>query len=140
MSDERAERVKRYLEWIAPEGGLEAMAGEPTLVEGLADVPWATAVDAERAGEAVRRVQQGNTLTPEQTSVIEAIVLPRERPVVDIVDGTYATPARAVRAPRRRRRARHRRGGDPVRSAGSSSPTTRRCPTAAPASSSATVC
>lgn len=93
MSGERAEQVKRYLEWIAPAGGLEAMAGEPTLLEGLADVPWSTAVDVERAGEAVRRLQQGSTLTPEQTSVIEAIVLPRERPVVDIVGGTYAKPA-----------------------------------------------
>lgn len=92
MTDERAAKVKRYLEWIAPEGGLEAMASEPTLLEGLADVPWAVAADAERAGEAVRRLEQGTALTPEQTDVIEAIVLPRERPVVDIVDGTYATP------------------------------------------------
>jgi endonuclease G, mitochondrial len=92
VSDERAERVKRYLEWIAPEGGLEAMAAEPTLLEGLADVPWSTAVDVERAGDAVRRLQQGSALTPEQTDVIEAIVLPRERPVVDIVGGTYARP------------------------------------------------
>lgn len=92
MTDERAAKVKRYLEWIAPEGGLEAMAAEPTLLEGLADVPWAAAADAERAGEAVRRLEQGTALTPEQTDVIEAIVLPRERPVVDIVDGTYATP------------------------------------------------
>jgi endonuclease G len=92
VSDERADKVKRYLEWITPEGGLEAMAAEPTLIEGLADVPWADAVDAERAGEAVRRLQQGDTLTPEQTDVVEAIVLPKERPVVDIVDGTYATP------------------------------------------------
>ena len=92
MTDERTAKVKRYLEWIAPEGGLEAMAAEPTLLEGLADVPWAAAADAERAGEAVRRLEQGTALTPEQTDVIEAIVLPRERPVVDIVDGTYATP------------------------------------------------
>jgi endonuclease G len=92
VSDERAEKVKRYLEWIAPEGGLEAMAAEPTLIEGLANVPWAEAVDAERAGDAVRRLQQGSSLTPEQTDAIEAIVLPRERPVVDIVDGTYPTP------------------------------------------------
>ena len=47
MTDERAAKVKRYLEWIAPEGGLEAMASEPTLLEGLADVPWAVAADAQ---------------------------------------------------------------------------------------------
>src|SRR5262249_29425188 len=63
-----------------------------TLIEGLADVPWAEAVDAERAGEAVRKLQQRSSLTPDETAVIEAIVLPKERPVVDIVDGTYATP------------------------------------------------
>src|SRR5688500_214633 len=92
MSDDRAAKVKRYLEWIAPEGGLESLAGEPTLLEGLADVPWSTAVEAEHAGEAVRRLDRGEDLSPEQTGAIEAIVLPRERPVVDIADGTYAAP------------------------------------------------
>lgn len=90
MSDEKVDKVRRYLEWIAPEGGLESMAGEPAPLEGLADVPWAEAVDAEVAADAVRRLGRGESVTLEQTDAIEAIVLPKERPVVDIVGDTYA--------------------------------------------------
>jgi endonuclease G, mitochondrial len=92
MSNDKTEKVKRYLEWIAPEGGVEAMAGEPEVLEGLADVPWATAVDAQIAADAVRRLGRGEDVTPEQADSIEAIVLPKERPVVDVVDGSYAAP------------------------------------------------
>ncbi len=93
MSDAKTAQVRRYLEWISPEGGLEAMAGEPTALEGLSDVPSADAVDAERAADAVRRLGRGEDLTPEHTDALEAIVLPNERPVVDIVGDTYAAPA-----------------------------------------------
>jgi endonuclease G, mitochondrial len=92
MSDEKTEKIKRYLEWIAPEGGLEAMADDPAVLEGLSDVPWADLVDAERAAGAVRKLGRGEDVSRDEADAIEAIVLPNERPVVDIVGGTYDRP------------------------------------------------
>lgn len=92
MSDEKAAKVKRFLEWIVPEGGVPSLARDPTLLEGLANTPWSTPREAEQAGEAIRRLGEGEVISPEETDFLEAIVLPRERPVVDIVDGTYSTP------------------------------------------------
>jgi hypothetical protein len=46
----------------------------------------------ERARETVSRLERGEPLTPEDSFIAEAIILPNERPVVDVVNGTYDTP------------------------------------------------
>src|SRR5215203_3729525 len=93
MTDDKAERVKRYLDWIAPQDGLESLAGEPRLLEGIDETPWSTAPEVERAAEAVARLERAEPVTPAEADALEAIILPKERPVVDVVDGSYATPA-----------------------------------------------
>jgi endonuclease G len=94
MSDGKSLQVKRFLEWIAPrEGGLEAMAGESSFLEGIGETPWSTEEEVDRAREAVGRLDRNESISAEDADVLEAIILPKERPVVDIVDGTYATPA-----------------------------------------------
>jgi hypothetical protein len=50
---EKPGKVTRFLEWISPEDGLESMAGESTLLEGVEETPWATEVEVEHAVEAV---------------------------------------------------------------------------------------
>ena len=138
--DDKTEKVKRYLAWIAPQEGLESLTGEPRLLEGIDETPWSTAPEVERAAEAVERLDRAEPVTPEQTDALEAIILPKERPVVDVVDGSFAAPAAPFAhldqpdKPGRRSRARSPRSG------GSSCPTIRRCPTAAPASSSGRTC
>jgi endonuclease G len=94
MSADKSAKVTRYLEWIAPapQPGVEAAAGRPSVLEGLEGTHWSTAPEVERAVEAVDRLQRNESLSPEHIDAIEAIVLPKERPVVDIVDGTYETP------------------------------------------------
>ena len=89
----KPEKVKRFAKWIAPQGGLESMAGESELLEGIEEVPWATEQEKEHAREAVARVESDEPLSDEQAGALEAIILPKERPVVDVVNGTYATPA-----------------------------------------------
>ena len=69
------------------------MTGEPRLLEGIDETPWSTAPEVERAAEAVERLDRAEPVTPEQTDALEAIILPKERPVVDVVDGSYAAPA-----------------------------------------------
>jgi hypothetical protein len=92
--DDKAERVRRYLDWIAPQDGLESLTGEPRLLEGIDETPWSTtAEEVERAAEAVGRLERAEPVTEDQADALEAIILPKERPVVDVVDGTYAAPA-----------------------------------------------
>jgi endonuclease G, mitochondrial len=92
MSSEKSARVTSFLEWIAPEGGLESM-GRPSVLDGIEETPWSTEPELERATEAVGRLERGESLSDEGADALEAIVLPKERPVVDIVNGTYAVPA-----------------------------------------------
>jgi DNA/RNA endonuclease G (NUC1) len=93
MSDVSSAKVKRFLEWVAPPGGLESLAGESELLEGIEETPWATEAEVEHAREAVARIERDEPLSDEQAGAIEAIILPKERPVVDVVNGTYAAPA-----------------------------------------------
>ena len=90
----RASKAQRFLEWIAPPEGIEALAAgtKPELLEGVADAHWTTDEDVERARETVARLEGGEPLSAEDSFIAEAIILPNERPVVDVVKGTYATP------------------------------------------------
>jgi DNA/RNA endonuclease G (NUC1) len=94
---ERPEQVKHFMEWIAaPRGGLESMAAESPLLEGIEKPPRVTEAEFEaelgHAREAVARLERDESLSVDQAGALEAIVLPRERPVVDVVDGTFRTP------------------------------------------------
>jgi endonuclease G, mitochondrial len=93
MSQEKSEKVTSFLEWIAPGDGLESLAGEPELLRGIEETEWSTEAEVERAVEAVGRLGRNESVADEHIDALEAIILPRERPVVDIVNGTYATPA-----------------------------------------------
>ena len=93
MSDAKPAKVKRFLDWIAPRGGMESVGGDAPLLDRIEETPWSTEAELERASEAVRRLERNESLSVEEADALEAIVLPRERPVVDIVDGTYAMPA-----------------------------------------------
>lgn len=84
--------AKGFLDWIAPPEGVEALAASGELLDGVAEAPWTSDEDVERANETVARLEAGQPLTPHDDQVVEAIILPNERPVVDVVDGTYAAP------------------------------------------------
>jgi endonuclease G, mitochondrial len=73
---------------------VEALAAgkKPELLEGVADAHWTTEEDVERARETVGRLERGEAPTPEDDFITEAIILPNERPVVDVVNGTYDKP------------------------------------------------
>jgi endonuclease G, mitochondrial len=93
MSQEKAEKVTSFLEWIAPREGLESLAGDPEVLRGIEDTEWSTEEEIERAVEAVGRLERNESVGDEHIDALEAIILPKERPVVDVVNGTYATPA-----------------------------------------------
>jgi endonuclease G, mitochondrial len=90
---DKPEKVKRFVEWVAaPQGGLESIGGESPLLEGIEETPWATESEVEHAREAVAQMERNEPLSEEQAGALEAIVLPRERPVVDVVNGTFTAP------------------------------------------------
>jgi endonuclease G len=94
MSADKSAKVQRYLDWIAPTPppGVEAAEGGSTVLEGLEDTHWATEPELHLAVEAIDKLQRNEALAPEHVDAIEAIVLPKERPVVDVLDGTFDAP------------------------------------------------
>ena len=93
MTEDKTAQVTGFLEWIAPAGGVESMAAERGLTEAApAAPPWATDEELANAAEGLARIEAGQPLEPEHAAGIEAIILPQERPVVDVVNGTYAAP------------------------------------------------
>jgi endonuclease G, mitochondrial len=93
MSRRKSEKVTSFLEWIAPKEGLESRAEEPEVLRGIEEIEWSTEAEVERAVAAVGRLERNESVADEHIDALEAIILPKERPVVDIVNGTYATPA-----------------------------------------------
>jgi DNA/RNA endonuclease G (NUC1) len=91
-NEEKAAKVKRYLQWIAPRERLESMAAEADTLGGGLESAAAADSELELAADAVRRVERDEDLPPMHADALEAIVLPNERPVVDVVDGTFARP------------------------------------------------
>lgn len=107
----RPERLKRYLQELARhhEDGVEAVqpasveqvvAGRREAVEEYAleatsfapdydEALVATVTAANRGLEKIKLDEDAGSLSPEELSGLEAIILPRERPAVDIVRGTF---------------------------------------------------
>ncbi|HEX4912489.1 MAG TPA: hypothetical protein VFV51_00960, partial [Vicinamibacterales bacterium] len=84
------EQVLRYLERVIRKNreGVRALTRE-TQVEGLESA----AEDPRRvaAAEAIEAIEQDRLPTPEQQAGAEAIILPKIRPVLDVVDGDFQT-------------------------------------------------
>jgi endonuclease G len=88
------ERLERYLRWITQheEGGLESLPSDGGLLDGLATPPGVSAERIETAARAARKVVRAEPLDDVERGELEAIIIPGKRPVIDIVDGTYAAP------------------------------------------------
>ncbi len=80
------------LRQVAPQGEVDALNFEPT--EGTEVLPGDPSLEREfeDAAEGLRTIAQGRALTDEQMFGLEAIVLPRHRPVVDIIADNYNSP------------------------------------------------
>jgi endonuclease G len=92
MSPRRPGDAQSFLKWIAPGDDVGALAESGELMDGVAKAEWTTDEDVARAEETVARIAARKPMTPRDEFISEAIILPNERPVVDVVNGTYATP------------------------------------------------
>lgn len=86
---EKQKKVRDYLEKISPESSLESLGNSSSLEATLESVD---AENAELASSAVDHVRTGEDLSEREMMALEAIILPGERPVLDIHEGKYDTP------------------------------------------------
>jgi endonuclease G len=89
-------RLEQYVKKIAPADGLESMKREPslralTLTESLSR-PMGAEPTFEAGQAGLEKLERGEDPTEHEMLSIEAIVLPRERPVVFIEDNSFSTP------------------------------------------------
>lgn len=92
-------RLKQMLAQVAPEGRLEAVApveaAQPSVLEGVEGQgpPGPTEQQASVATSGLRKLQEGrdDSIDLEELLGLEAIILPRERPVYFVLGGTYRT-------------------------------------------------
>ena len=93
MATDKQTKVTGYMQWIATTpGGLESMAGESSVLEGIESAQWATDDEMQTATDAVERLARRDPLADDHVDALEAIILPKERPVVDVVGGTFDAP------------------------------------------------
>lgn len=88
-------KLRSYLAKVAPEKGrVESYAEHVPLLQSAMEVSPLEAVPPETnvVVDALSAAERHEPLTDAQAHVLEAIVLPKERPVVDVVGGTFETP------------------------------------------------
>lgn len=76
--------LRSYITKIAPGETIESLVASAEFVPESAGV-----AEPDTAREAVRKLDAGEALTPEEMFTLEAIVIPDQRPVVSIVNGDY---------------------------------------------------
>ncbi len=82
----KQERLRKYLKKISPETSIEALLTSTSARQTLETVPTPTAKAAETA---MNDLLAEKILSPEQEMVLEAVIIPGERPVVDIKDDQF---------------------------------------------------
>lgn len=84
------QQLKRYLESLVPETTLDAAADDGEAPMRMAGTQEVTQTRAKKAQAAVQKLARGKEITEEDQFLIEAIILPDKRPVIDIKDGKFA--------------------------------------------------
>ena len=86
---EKQKRLNRLLKRIAREGMLAELTETGQALEGLESV---SDREVEVAASGLRKVAKKKRFNAQEMSALEAIVLPRERPVLNIVSDSFETP------------------------------------------------
>ncbi len=91
---EKCKQLRAYLNQIASEGGIERLADEPEALERMAPrgLSGAPESEEERARAAARAIILGEEIDDEEMFLLEAIILPEGRPVIDIVEDSFSAP------------------------------------------------
>lgn len=89
-TESKLELLRTYVKQIAPEGDIESLAEMPSALEST----QGEAVDEEleTANRGIAKLSHEEELDDAEAFALEAIVLPRGRPVVDIVADSFNAP------------------------------------------------
>jgi endonuclease G len=87
MARRSAERLKSYLELITRKQGLESVIESTSPSGGLESTAESTESAAARSG--LESVRKGQEPTPDEQASLEALIIPKLRPAIDIVDGKF---------------------------------------------------
>ena len=88
--EEHIQRLRKYVQQIAPSSELEAFEAEA--LESLGDPSPAEEPEFESFRQGMRKLVRNETLDPSETEGLEAIIHRRHRPAIDVVEDTYHTP------------------------------------------------
>jgi endonuclease G len=84
------ELIAKYLSRVAEKGDIEKLVAAPAAATEAPDTP-ALRNARKLAAAGVRAIKAGRLPTPEQSASVEAIILPKVRPVLDVVNGDFQT-------------------------------------------------
>src|SRR4051794_8337049 len=86
----KVEQIAKYLSRVAEKRDVEKLAW--SAAPGLEGVESPEAVKQRQlAADAVKAVKADRLPSPEQAAATEAIILPKIRPVLDVIDGDFHT-------------------------------------------------
>jgi len=82
------QKLRRYLERIGPVDRAEAFAEDP-IARDMVPLTVTSERQRDRGTAALRKLAVNEPLTANEMNVVEAIIIPDKRPVIDIVDGDF---------------------------------------------------
>ncbi len=89
----RKQRLKGYMEKISPEEGmLESLSDDDHLLEAIESDPKASDEEREDAKRGLERIKTGQNVSDAEADALEALVLPKERPVLFVENDTFSIP------------------------------------------------
>ncbi|MDB5530339.1 MAG: hypothetical protein JWR51_3442 [Devosia sp.] len=107
MSTQREDRIRKYFELIAGQGGVESVLAEVDAAAGDGSLESMAAttqtVGADKVNDARVGMEQlalGRDVSIDQLATIEAIIIPTLRPVYDVTDNSFgSTPSGSLVTP-----------------------------------------
>lgn len=87
---ERTRRAKQFLEKVLPAGGVEAVLAEPgPALESIAEGAELASPEREVVRTTLEKLASDRDLSPEEEFALEAIIIPDQRPAIDVVRGDF---------------------------------------------------
>ena len=107
MSTQREDRIRKYLELIAGQGGVESVladaeaAGQDDNLESVTTATQTAVTDkVNEARAGMEQLALGRDVSIDQLATIEAIIIPTLRPVYDVTDNSFgSTPSSSLVTP-----------------------------------------
>lgn len=90
MDHQAKQQLKAYLEGLIPEAKLEAMADDTEAPMRMAGTQEIKKTEAARAQAALQKLARNQDINEDEHFLIEAIIIPDKRPVIDIRDGGFS--------------------------------------------------